>query len=256
MAAWRDVALIGTITVVAWAGAIQLFQLNPFFAKGPWDVVEALALDADAPDTRVRIIGALAETAVYLLPGYLAGLAAGAGLAVLLALMPGLTGAALPLAIALRSVPIVTTAPLVVLFLGRGAVGTVVLVAVMVFFPTFVACLHGLRQAPGQVLDVFESYAAGPLARLIHVRIPAMLPAFFAAARMAVPASVLAITVVEWLATGTGLGRLMALSASLSDYDMLWSAVVLVAALSALGYGAVGLVERRVLARYAPEQLS
>ena len=140
--------------------------------------------------------------------------------------------------------------------LGRGAVGTVVLVAVMVFFPTFVACLHGLRQAPGQVLDVFDSYAAGPLARLIHVRLPAMLPAFFAAARMAVPASVLAITVVEWLATGAGLGSLMALSASLSDYDMLWSAVVLVSALSALGYGAVSMVERRVLARYAPEQLS
>jgi sulfonate transport system permease protein len=72
----------------------------------------------------------------------------------------------------------------------------------MVFFPTFVACLHGLRQAPGQVMDVFDSYAAGPIERLIRVRIPAMLPAFFAAARMAVPASVLAVTVVEWLATG------------------------------------------------------
>jgi ABC-type nitrate/sulfonate/bicarbonate transport system permease component len=256
MGAWRDVALIVAIMVAAWAGAIQLFHLNPFFAKGPWDVVEALALADDAPATRARMIEALAETAVLLVPGYLVGLATGAGLAILLALMPGLAGAVLPAAIALRSVPIVTTAPLVVLLLGRGAVGTVVLVAVMVFFPTFVACLHGLRQAPGQVLDVFDSFAAGPLARLIHVRSPAMLPAFFAAARMAVPASVLAITVVEWLATGTGLGRLMALSASLSDYDMLWSAVVLVAVLSALGYGAVGLVERRVLARYAPEQLS
>ena len=60
-----------------------------------------------------------------------------------------------------------------------GAVGTITLVAVMVFFPTFVACLHGLRQAPGQVMDVFDSYAAGPFARLVRVRIPAMLPAFF-----------------------------------------------------------------------------
>jgi sulfonate transport system permease protein len=41
------------------------------------------------------------------------------------------------------------------------------------------------------------------MTRLIRVRIPAMLPAFFAAARMAVPASVLAVTVVEWLATGS-----------------------------------------------------
>jgi hypothetical protein len=110
----------------------------------------------------------------------------------LLVLLPAIAGTAMPLAIALRSVPIVTTAPLVVLLIGRGAVGTIVLVAVMVFFPTFVACLHGLRQAPGQVMDVLDSYAAGPLTRLMRVRIPAMLPAFFAAARMAVPASVLA----------------------------------------------------------------
>ncbi len=196
------------------------------------------------------------ETAIYLLPGYLAGLALGAGLAMLLVLVPALATTAMPLAIALRSVPIVTTAPLVVLVLGRGAVGTVSLVALMVFFPTFVACLHGLRQAPGQIMDVFDTYAAGPIARLLRVRIPAMLPAFFAAARMSVPASILAVTVVEWLATGNGIGSLMALSASLSDYDMLWSAVVLVPILSALGYAAVGAVERRILSRYAAEQLT
>ena len=43
-----------------------------------------------------------------------------------------------------------------------------------------------------------------------------MLPAFFAAARIAVPATVLAATVAEWLATGTGMGNLMA-SAAVTD---------------------------------------
>jgi sulfonate transport system permease protein len=255
-AAWVDGMLVLAVALGLWAGAIRVFDLNPFFAKGPGDVFTALVLAPDAADTRAAIGEALAETAVFLLPGYLAGLVAGAGLAVLLVLVPAVAGIAMPLAIALRSVPIVTTAPLVVLLLGRGATGTITLVAVMVFFPTFVACLQGLRQAPGQIMAVLDSYAAGPLTRLVRVRIPAMLPAFFASARMAVPASILAVTVVEWLATGSGIGSLMALSASLSDYDMLWSAVVLVAALSALGYGAVGWAERRVLARYAPEQIA
>ncbi|MEM1346878.1 MAG: ABC transporter permease subunit, partial [Pseudomonadota bacterium] len=253
---WRDTGFVALVAVLAWAGAIWAFDLNPFFAKGPVDVFAALFLDSDAGTTRATLAVALGETAVFLVPGYLAGLAAGAGLAILLVLLPALSATAMPLAIALRSVPIVTTAPLVVLLLGRDATGTIALVAVMVFFPTLVACLHGLRQAPGQIMDVFDSFAAGPITRLIRVRIPAMLPAFFAAARMAVPASVLAVTVVEWLATGAGIGSLMALSASLSDYDMLWSAVVVVSVLSTLGYGLVGAVERRVLSRYAPEQLS
>jgi ABC-type nitrate/sulfonate/bicarbonate transport system permease component len=251
-----DTVLVAMIALGLWWGLIAAFQLNPFFAKGPGDVFRALALAPDAAETRAALAAALGETAFYLLPGYLAGLAAGAGLAVLLVLVPTLASTAMPLAIALRSVPIVTTAPLVVLLLGRGGTGTIVLVAVMVFFPTFVACLHGLRQAPGQVMDVLDSYAAGPVARLVRVRIPAMLPAFFAAARMAVPASVLAVTVVEWLATGNGIGSLMALSASLSDYDMLWSSVVLVSVLSALGYAVVGAVEARILRTYAPEQLA
>ena len=125
----------------------------------------------------------------------------------------------------------------------------------MIFFPTFLACIHGLRQAPGQAVDVMRSYAASRWDVLFHVRLPAMLPAFFAAARINVPASVLAVTVVEWLATGKGIGRLMALSASLSNYNMLWSSVVVVAVLSVMGYGLVSLWERRVLAIYAPEQL-
>ena len=253
---WMDAALVILLALGGWAGAIWLFGLNPFFAKGPGDVMGALVIAPDAGATRTAIGAALAETAVFLLPGYAAGLVAGAGLAMLVVLVPAVAGTAMPLAIALRSVPIVTTAPLVVLLIGRGALGTIVLVAVMVFFPTFIACLQGLRQAPGQVMAVLDSYAAGPLTRLVRVRIPAMLPAFFASARMAVPASVLAVTVVEWLATGSGIGSLMALSASLSDYDVLWSSVVLVAALSALGYGLVGRVERRVLSIYAPEQLA
>lgn len=251
----RLLALTAALLVLWWGG-LQILGVSPFFAKGPVEVFDALFLAPDAGLVRATLSQALGETAVFLLPGYVAGLGAGALLAMLLVVAPSLAGTAMPLAIALRSVPIITTAPLVVLLTGRGALGTITLVAIMVFFPTFVACLHGLRQAPGRVIDVLRSYAASPWDVLRRVRIPAMLPAFFAAARMNVPASVLAVTVVEWLATGNGIGSLMALSASQSDYDMLWSSVVLVAFLSSLGYAGVGWLERRVLATYAPEQLA
>ncbi len=249
-------ALVLALAVAAWWIVLEAAGLPTFFAKRPDDFWAAFVTAPDAAAARATLLGALAETAIYVLPGYLAGLLLGAGLAIAILLVPAAAAVALPLAVALRSVPIVTSAPLLVLALGRGAVGTVTLVAIMVFFPSFVACLHGLRQAPGQVLDVFDSYAAGRVARLVHVQVPAMWPAFFAAARMAVPASVLAVTVVEWLATGQGVGSLMALSASLSDYDMLWGSVVAVALLSGAGYVAVGAVERRVLAVYAAEQVA
>ena len=250
------VGLSAAVVVFLWWATFSVLGLSSFFAKRPGDLIDALFLAPDAAQLRIALRDAALETLVFLVPGYLAGLLAGAGLAMALVTAPSLAATALPLAIALRSVPIITTAPLVVLLLGRGAIGTVTLIAIMVFFPTFIACLHGLRQAPGQATDVMRSYAASPMSILCYLRIPAMLPAFFAAARINVPASILAVTVVEWLATGNGLGSLMALSASLSDYDMLWSAVVLTTLMAVIGYGFIGQLERRVLAVYAPEQLT
>lgn len=244
--------LIGVVLVLWWAAVAGL---NPFFARRPPDVAAALLWTPDAAATRATLGAAVAQTAGLALPGYAAGLALGAGLAVLLALRPGLAALTVPLAVALRSIPIVTTAPLVVLLLGRGATGTLTLVALMVFFPAFVACQQGLAQAPGPILDLFRSHASGPLRQMLHVRIPAMLPALFASARMTVPAAILAATVIEWLATGRGLGNLMALSASVSDYDMLWLTMVAATLLSALLYWAVAWAEGRVLAVMAPEQV-
>jgi ABC-type nitrate/sulfonate/bicarbonate transport system permease component len=83
-----------------------------------------------------------------------------------------------------------------------------------------------------------------------------MLPAFFAAARIAVPATVLAATVAEWLATGTGMGNLISVAAARSRYDLMWACVVVVTLIAAVGYGVVAVIERTVLSRVAPEQMS
>jgi ABC-type nitrate/sulfonate/bicarbonate transport system permease component len=254
----RMLALIaGTAAIVLalWWGLMEAFGLSRFFAKRPDDVWRYLVTAPDASAHRAVLWSASLQTLAHVWPGYLAGLAMGAALAIVLTLFPALSGAVLPVAVALRSVPIVTTAPLIVLALGRDTLGTVTIVAVMTFFPALVACLQGLRQAPGQAMDVMRIYATPPLMQLWHVQIPAMLPAFFAAARLAVPAAILAATIAEWLATGTGLGNLMALTASTSDYTLLWSAIVVITLASSLGYGLVSLAERAALTRIAPEQL-
>lgn len=244
------------VALLLWAGAMEAAGLSPFFAKRPWDVWAFLVADPEAAAHRALLAAATAETLRVAVPGYLAGLLAGVGLAALVVLVPRAGRMVLPLAVALRAVPIVTTAPLVVLALGRGPAGTVTIVALMIFFPTLTACLHGLRQVPAPVLDLFDSHAAGRGTRLVHAQLPAMLPAFFASARMAVPAAILAATTAEWLATGTGLGALMAVSASTSAYGMLWSATLLIALSACLAWGAVGRLERAVLSRTAAEQLA
>ncbi|WP_223427885.1 ABC transporter permease [Tateyamaria pelophila] len=250
----RMVEAIGItlLLLLIWQVAMDAFGLSQFFAKRPGDVLTYLG----DPVARNTLLGALWETLIWTVPGYAAGLVLGAGLAAALTLLPGTAGLIMPLAVMFRSVPIITTAPLLVLALGRGATGTITIVAIMIFFPSFVACLHGLAQTPGQVRDVFASYGASRLRLLVSAQIPAMLPAFFASARMAVPAALLAVTTTEWLATGRGIGALMALTSSTSDYNMLWSAVVAVALVAVAAYLLVERAERWILSSYAAEQLA
>lgn len=256
---WRDLInglIIFVCIILLWQVAMTAFELNRFFAKRPLDVWAYLVTGDKAAEARGTLLTALMQTLTLTIPGYFAGLGLGACLAAMLILAPAVSAVILPIAVALRSVPIITTAPLIVLLLGRGAVGTITIVAVMIFFPTLVACLQGLRQTPGQVIDVFQSYASGRVRLLLWARIPAMLPAFFAAARMAVPAAVLAVTTTEWLATGKGIGNLMALTATTSNYNMLWSAIVVLSAISVAGFWAVSVAEKAVLKVYASEQVT
>ena len=242
------------IVLVAWVVLFEALGLNPYFAKRPWDVWDWLVASADAGEHRAELLAAVAETVAVATPGYFAGLAMGLLLAVAFSLSSRVRRALTPVAVALRCVPIIAIAPLLVAALGRGPFGTAVVVAIMTFFPTLVSCLYGLRQLPGQVSDVFATYATPSPRVLLLGRLPAMAPAFFSAARIAAPTALLAATVAEWLATGTGLGNMMAVDAATSRYTSLWATVVVVTLVSLVAYALVEFVEARVLARVAPEQ--
>lgn len=240
--------------VVGWVAFLRIFDLNPYFAKTPAQVWEYLAVSPTSAADRAEILDALWSTASVATPGYLAGLALGVGTAAAFQLMPAVRRTMTPIAVALRCVPIIAIAPLLVQALGRGGVGTTSVVALMTFFPTLVSSMYGLRQAPGQVTDFFEVFATPAWRTLLLARVPAMMPAFFSAARIAAPSAILAATVAEWLATGTGIGNLMSVTAATSKYDALWATVVVVTIAAFVAYWVIEVVERLVLARVAPEQ--
>ena len=247
--------MAAAVVVAAWIAVFALFGLDPYFAKRPWDVWQWLVSSAEASSHRRDLLVASGQTLAVAIPGYFVGLLLGVALAAAFSLSARARRTLTPVAVALRCVPIIAIAPLLVAALGRGGFGTAVVVAIMTFFPTLVSCLYGLQQLPGQVADVFSTYATPSPRVLLLGRLPAMAPAFFASARIAAPTALLAATVAEWLATGTGLGNMMAVDAATSRYTSLWATVVVVSLIALAGHALVEGVERRVLAVVAPEQM-
>ena len=141
--------------------------------------------------------------------GFVVGLAVAFVVAVLFVLSQTIEAAFLPIAMVIRSVPLVAMTPVITLVFGRGLLGTTVVSGIVVFFPSLVIMVFGLRSAPRQAADLCRAYGGSPFMTLRKVAVPSALPSIFASARIAVPGALIGALLAEWLATGKGLGAQM-----------------------------------------------
>jgi sulfonate transport system permease protein len=254
--AQRAIALLAPLAAVLalWMGFLWYFEVDSFFAKTPVDVWRDLVTGPDAAEMRSTVFPPLWSTVWTTALGFVAGIVSAVVLAALFVLAPWLERSLMPIAVSLRAVPIIATTPVIILILGRDVIATVMIVAVMSFFPTLVNCVAAMRRTPIGILEVLHSYDAGSVAQVRLAHLPAAVPALLASARIAVPTSLLGATVAEWLATGDGMGNLMTVAANTARYDVLWVSVALLTIVAVAGYLAVAAFETRVLARMAPER--
>jgi ABC-type nitrate/sulfonate/bicarbonate transport system permease component len=235
-----------------WYGVIWLLSLNDFFAKTPADVWSYLVSGSAAPADRSLIFGQLGVTIGDAALGYVAGTAVAVIVAIGVVAKRSIEQTLMPIAIALRSIPLVAMTPFLMLIFGRGPVGVSVVVGIVVFFPTLVNVIVGMRTAPEQAVDMVASYGGSTTRAIRTVRFPYALPALFASARIAVPAAIAGATLAEWLATGRGLGNLIVVSYSNSEFNTLWAATVVIVAVAVMVYALVGMLETLVRSRFGP----
>jgi ABC-type nitrate/sulfonate/bicarbonate transport system permease component len=262
MRALRSFALLvlsAAIILGLWVGFLWVTGVTSFIAKNPVDVWhyffggavdKTVVTAAQASANRHLIWGALGTTASDAVWGYLAGTVVATFVAIAIVMSRTIERSFMPIAVALRSVPLVAMTPLIALVFGRGILSVTVIAGIVTFFPTLVNVVVGLRSAPSLAIDVVIAYGGKPFDVLRKVALPAALPSLFASARIAAPAALLGAVIAEWLATGKGLGALMLNSTTTSAYDTLWAAVVVLTIVSILVYGVVAIIESAVLARF------
>lgn len=253
-AAWTTVINL-VVVFGGWALFIRFAGLNEFFAKGPADVWAFLFTVPNAAENRDLVFGGLAVTLKNAGLGFVAGMLGGTLAAIAFVLRPSLERAAMPVAITLRSIPILATTPLVILMFGRTLVATTVIVAILSFFPTMINMMVGMRLTRRSVVEVFKVFNASRLTILWQAELPSALPALMASARIAVPSSILGAVVIEWLVTGVGMGNAILSGVYNANYTVLWAVAAVLTLVSMAAFGLVALAEHAVLKRFAPEHL-
>lgn len=245
--------LLGAIVVMIglWQGAIVVFHLNDYFAKTPLQVLASVTTGAGASANRSQLLSAFWITLEDSGLGYLIGTVVATAVAVVVANVASVERVLMPLAIALRSIPLVAMAPLISLVFGAGVVGVTVIVGLVVFFPTLVNMVIGLRSAPVATRELIRSFGGSRLDTIGRVDLRYGLPAFFASARIAIPSALGGATLAEWLATGRGLGNLLTTASTDSQYLLLWAGTVLIVVFAMACYQLLGWLEVLLLARFS-----
>jgi len=250
--ALKVLGVVVSIAVVlgAWQLFLTLFHVNHFIGRGPLDVWRYVTTGDDAAAARSRLL----HNSYTTLEDAFIGLAAGTGAAIICAIAFNLNRSIeqtfMPIAMVLRSVPLVAMTPLIALIFGRGLWCVTIVAGIVTFFPTLVNVTLALRSTGQAEVDLFEAYGASRLTMLWKAQLPGALPALFASLRVAAPLALVGAVLAEFLVTAKGLGYLLETSMASSVYNQLWAAVVLVTVYSIILYSVIAAIEKVVLRRF------
>jgi ABC-type nitrate/sulfonate/bicarbonate transport system permease component len=249
-------ALTAAVLIALWYLFLRVTGVGSYVGKSPTDVWSYLMDAEQGGERRSELWSATSTTMWQAGLGYLVGTLVAVAVSIVFVLSRAVERAVMPIALALRSVPIVAMIPLLAYLFGRDVLGSMIVVAIIVWFPTLVFMTFGLRSLTKEQYDLLRALHASKWQYFLKARVPAALPSFFAAAKVTAPAAILGALINGWLTTGDGLGNLMLLSTTSSKYARLWAAVVVVTLLSMLLVAVVTAIESIVLARFAPDRLA
>ena len=242
----RKVAL-GLVLPILILGLWQLLSTNGSFTATqlppPAEVVWA-AFDLNAR-------GVLAGHVMISLQRVLLGFALGAGLGIVLGSAVGLSkilgNLLMPTIGAIRAVPSLAWAPLLLIWMGIYEEPKITLVAIGAFFPVFTTVASGLAAVDRKLIEVGRSYGLSGVSLVSKVLLPAAAPTILSGVRLGLAQSWLFLVAAELIGSSMGLGYLLLDSQNTARTDILFLSIILLALLGKLSDFIVGLIEKRTL---------
>ena len=171
--------------------------------------------------------------------------------------------ALMPIALALRSMPLVAITPLLLRIrftiadlevvqntpllksvFGTDLVIKLLIVVVICYFPSLVNVARGLTSVGQAALELMRSLHASRWQTYWKLRVPTALPLTFAALKVASSSAVLGAVVAEWLSSSRGLGYVIYRSHADMSEARMWMAMIISCVMAIAAFALVGVVQR------------
>jgi NitT/TauT family transport system permease protein len=155
----------------------------------------------------------------------------------------------LPWVIVSQSIPVLATAPMIVVVLGHagfsGLLPKAVISASLAFFPVTIGMCKGLRAAGSAQMELLRTYNASRTQVFFKLRWPAAIPYLFPALKVAMALAITGAIVGE-LPTGAqaGLGARLLIASYNGLMLLMWATLVVASLVAGLSVGILTLIER------------
>jgi len=232
--------------LIIFAGLIALWQSTVSFLSLPHYILPAPARVAAAWwDRSGSILHHASVTGAEILVGLALGAMLGCLSALTLASYRPARRWLMPMLVVSQSIPVFALAPILVLWLGYGMGSKVAMATLIIYFPVTTAFLDGLRRTEPGWLDLARTMGASRRSILLHLRIPAALPALASGIRVATAIAPIGAVVGEWVGSSAGLGFMMLHANARMQIDVMFAALFTLAVLAVALYFTMDTLLRR-----------
>jgi NitT/TauT family transport system permease protein len=186
--------------------------------------------------------------------GFVIGSLLGAAMGYVLGMSVFIEKVLSPYILGLQIAPKVAFAPLFIMWLGYNAWPKLLVTILVVFFPIMVNVLQSMKTVDRDLINLARAYSMSRLQIFWKIEVPASMPALMAGLRIGATLAVIGVTVGELVGGNTGLGYLITFGEGQANTAMVFNAIVLLTLIGIVLYGAVAMIEARVL-HYIPRAM-
>lgn len=221
-----------------WQASGYLFGVEPFILPSPYVIGVKLVEQFD------RLMMHTVQTLLEVVIGFGVACFGGFAIAAITAHSRFFARSLYPLLVISQVVPTIAIAPLLVIWFGPGDVARLTVVFLIAFFPMVVNTTAGLLQVDEQLIELIRGLKGSRWKIFTRIRIPNSLPYVFTGMRISIALSVIGAVVAEFVAAQRGLGYVIFSGATNLETDLVFAAVVLLAAMGILLFQLVGVAQR------------
>ena len=211
--------IFGLLALAAWQAIVMAADIPEYLLPAP----SAIIANVDR-----TLVVQLAVTFVEALIGFVIASALAFGCAIMFVRFNTLEEGLFPIAIAVKTTPIVA-------------------VILICFFPVLVNAVKGLKAADAEYRELFQTLGASRTQEFRKLRIPYCLPYLFSALKISSSLAVVGAIVGEFVGATQGLGYLIMVSSAHLETATLFAAIAAAAMAGIVMFYIIGWTEERVI---------